>query len=81
MQMKLKKQPSEREKKCDLIAKAMAEIFLATKVPINERSKRRSLHKSQVIAEICFLYGLNVNYIKKLGRWRFKGATKNLRDI
>ena len=65
--MELKKQPSE--KKCDLIAKAMAEIFLATKVPINERNKRKSLHKSQVITKICFKYNLNADFIKKLGGW------------
>ena len=67
--MELKKQHSEREKKCKLIAKAMAEIFIATKIPINERSKRRSLPKNQVITEICFKYNLNVDYIKRLGGW------------
>jgi len=65
--MELKKQPSE--KKCDLIAKAMAEIFIATKAPINERNKRKSLFKSQVITKICFKYNLNADFIKKLGGW------------
>ena len=61
---------SDIEKHCDKIEKAMNEIFATAKIIKSNRNRTKCyLPKGGIITEVCFKYGLNVNFITKLGAW------------
>ena len=61
---------SNIELKCDKIEKAMSEIFSIAKLKRSNRIRTKCyIPKAGIITSVCLKYGLNVNFITKLGAW------------
>jgi len=61
---------SAKQLKCIKIEQAMIEIFNTSRINKSNRTRgHRHAPQGEIIAEICDRYGLNIDFIKKLGGW------------